>query len=109
MEEFVGILEEHPTWLSGVVFGPWVHMPIAQFRELIPTQYPIRNYPDITHTYSCQFPVADWDPAYALTIGREPVNPRPLAQAAIFRLYQPPTIGFLAYCEGCNDDVNKAI
>jgi hypothetical protein len=30
-------------------------------------------------------------------------------EAAIFKLLQPDTIGFLTYSEGCNDDVNKAI
>jgi hypothetical protein len=53
--------------------------------------------------------VPDWDSAFALTEGRECINPRPLDQAAIFRLLQPYTAGFLTYSEGCNDDVNKAI
>ena len=42
-----------------------------------PTQYPIRHYPDITHSLQCQYPVPDWDVAYALTEGREVINPRP--------------------------------
>lgn len=110
MDEFVGILRnESPAWLTGVVLGPWVHMTMSEFRTMIPARYPIRNYPDITHTLSCQHPVPDWDIAYALTIGREPINPRPLDQAAIFRAEQPGSIGFLAYCEGCHDDVNKCI
>jgi hypothetical protein len=29
--------------------------------------------------------------------------------ASIFRLLQPHTIGFIAYSEGCNDDVNKVV
>ena len=110
MDEFIGILEqESPDWLTGVVFGPWVHIPMAEFRKLIPKKYPIRNYPDITHCLSCQYPVPDWDVAYALTEGREPINPRPLDQATIFRHVQPHTIGFLTYSEGCNDDVNKCV
>ena len=48
MDEFVGILkQESPDWLMGVVFGPWIHMTMIEFRELIPGKYPIRNYPDI--------------------------------------------------------------
>jgi hypothetical protein len=110
MDEFISILDqESPDWLTGVVFGPWVHMPMAEFRELIPDKYPIRNYPDITHSLSCQYPVPDWDVAYALTEGREVINPRPLGQATIFRHVQPTTIGFLTYSEGCNDDVNKCV
>lgn len=110
MTEFVAILQdEQPAWLTGVVHGPWIHMTMAEFRALIPERYPIRNYPDITHTLSCQFPVPDWDIACALTIGREPINPRPLDEAIVFTRSQPGTIGFSAYCEGCHDDVNKII
>ncbi len=109
MDEFLGILEKEPEWLDGVVFGPWIHMPTEEFREIVPAKYPIRHYPDITHTFSCQYPVPDWDVAYALTEGREIINPRPEDQALIFRQTQEPTIGFLTYSEGCHDDVNKFI
>ena len=109
MDEFLSILRQGPEWLTGVVHGPWVHMSPQEFRTLIPERYLIRHYPDITHTASCQYPVPDWDVAYALTLGREPINPRPCDQAAIFHYSQPPTIGFITYSEGCHDDVNKAI
>ena len=110
MEAFLSILaRDHPIWLAGVVHGPWVHMTMTQFRKLIPERYPIRAYPDITHCFSCQYPVPDWDPAFALTLGREPINPRPRDQAAIFHYSQPETIGFVTYSEGCNDDVNKCV
>ena len=110
MDEFVRFLElKDLDWLTGVVYGPWVRMMVSEFRETIPDRYPIRNYPDITHSTSCQYPVPDWDVAYALTEGREPINPRPLSQAAIFRHTQSYTVGFLTYSEGCNDDVNKSI
>jgi hypothetical protein len=109
MQEFLGILRQGVDWLTGVVYGPWVYMPIAEFRQLIPERYSIRNYPDITHSLDCQLPVPDWDVAYALTEGREVINPRPLGEAAIFRHQQPHTIGFLTYSEGCHDDVNKAV
>ena len=80
-----------------MVYGPWVYGPIDRFRERIPSRYPIRNYPDITHSLDCQLPVPDWDVAYAITEGREVINPRPLGEAAIFRQQQPSTIGFLTY------------
>ncbi len=109
-EEFVGILQqEQPAWLSGVVYGPQVRVSLARLRELVPAQYPIRHYPDITHSRQCQYPVPDWDVAYAVTEGRECINPRPDGQALIFRKTQPGTIGFITYSEGCNDDVNKVI
>lgn len=51
----------------------------------------------------------DWDTAYAVTENREVINPRPVAEATIFRKWSPGTIGFLSYSEGCNDDVNKIV
>lgn len=110
LDEFIQILQrEQPGWLSGVVFGPQVRMSLPRLRELVPARYPIRHYPDITHSRQCQYPVADWDVAYALTEARECINPRPEAEAVIFRKTRPDTIGFLTYSEGCNDDVNKCI
>lgn len=110
LAEFVNILRiEAPTWLAGVVYGPWCHMTIAAFRQLIPSQYPIRSYPDITHSLDCQYPVPEWDLAYALTEGRETINPRPRQQTIIFNQMGDHVIGFLTYSEGCNDDLNKFI
>ncbi len=110
MDEFLGFLvNQKPTWLNGLVFGPQVRMGLPELRAAVPTQYPIRHYPDITHTRQCQYPVPDWDTSFALTEGRECINPRPVDQAAIFRLLQPHTVGFITYSEGCNDDVNKAV
>ena len=109
LDEFYEIVKTEPAWLSGVVFGPQVRVSLKQLRDSIPARYPIRHYPDITHSRQCQYPVPDWDLAHATTSNREAINPRPLGQATIFRLLQPYTIGFLTYSEGCNDDVNKAI
>ena len=110
LEEFLDILKsEQPGWLSGVVFGPQVRISLPRLRELVPAKYPIRHYPDITHSRQCQYPVADWDVAYAVTEARECINPRPEAEAIIFHKTQPYTVGFLSYSEGCNDDVNKFI
>jgi hypothetical protein len=110
MDEFLEILKrDHPVWLSGIVFGPQVRLSLPRLREAVPAHYPIRHYPDITHSRQCQFPVHDWDTAFAVTLGRECINPRPEAQATIFRKMQPYTVGFLTYSEGCNDDVNKTI
>ncbi len=110
LDEFLGILRtQQPPWLAGVVFGPQIRMSLPQLRAAVPARYPIRHYPDITHSRQSQYPVPDWDMAYAATEGREVINPRPLDQARIFRLLQPYTIGFITYSEGCNDDVNKAV
>jgi len=110
LDEFLGILKrEEPAWLAGVVYGPQVRISLPRLRELVPARYPIRHYPDITHSRQCQYPVPDWDVAYAVTEARECINPRPEGEAMIFRRTQPGTIGFLTYSEGCNDDVNKMI
>jgi hypothetical protein len=109
-DQFLDILNnEKPAWLSGVVFGPQVRLKLSDLRAAVPAQYPIRHYPDITHSRQCQYPVPNWDVAYAVTEARECINPRPIQEAIIFAQTQPYTIGFLTYSEGCNDDVNKAV
>jgi hypothetical protein len=111
MQEFMGILQQENTkqWLDGVVFGPQSRLTVKQMRQQVPQHYPIRCYPDITHSVSCQYPVPDWDVAYALTEGREVINPRPRSEAYILRSTLPESIGFITYSEGCNDDVNKFV
>jgi hypothetical protein len=109
LDEFVQILtRDQPKWLTGLVFGPQIRVSLPKLQAALP-YYPIRHYPDITHSLHCQYPVPDWDLAYALTEGREGINPRPLGQAQIFRTLQEHTIGFITYSEGCNDDVNKMV
>ena len=109
MNEFFEIVDRQPSWLSGVVYGPQIRFDVSALRKRLPERYPIRLYPDITHSVECQYPVPDWDLAYALTEGREVINPRPLDYADIFRLDAPYSIGFLSYSEGCNDDINKML
>ena len=109
LEEFLAILRAEPDWLTGVVFGPQIRVPLPQLRELVPDRYPIRLYPDITHSRQCQFPVPNWDMAFAFTEGRECINPRPHQMTIIARRLLPFTIGFVTYSEGCNDDVNKIV
>ncbi|APW64026.1 hypothetical protein [Paludisphaera borealis] len=108
-DEFVAILKQEPAWLAGVVHGPQVRLSMSDLRKAVPARYPIRAYPDITHNQQCQFPAPDWDLAFSNCEGRESINPRPTQQAAIFKYYQPGTIGSLTYSEGCNDDVNKCV
>lgn len=108
-DEMIQILKGEPSWLGGIVHGPQTRVSVARLRELLPNRYPIRGYPDITHSMRCEYPVPDWDLAYALTEGREVINPRPLDESIIFRRYQNHAQGVITYSEGCNDDVNKAI
>jgi hypothetical protein len=110
MEQFFGLMDQQPAWLTGIVFGPQVRVNLPELRQRIPRRYPIRFYPDITHSVNAQFTVNDWDIAYAQTEEREVINPRPMDEAQIFRVLQPfADAGFLTYSEGCNDDVNKAV
>ena len=110
MEQFFGLMDQQPAWLSGIVFGPQVRVNLPELRQRIPKRYPIRFYPDITHSVNAEFPVNDWDVAYAQTEEREGINPRPLDEAQIFRvLAAVRRRGLLTYSEGCNDDVNKAV
>jgi hypothetical protein len=110
VDEFCSILQkQQPAWLDGVVFAPGTRITVEQLRARIPKRYPIRHYPDITHSRGALYPVPDWDMAYAITEGREVINPRPMDEALIFRASQPLTIGFITYSEGVNDDVNKIV
>ena len=108
-EEYLEIMKQEPAWLGGVVFGPQNRLGLPELRAAIPQRYPIRHYPDITHSYSSQYPVKDWDLAFGLTQDREVINPRPVDFAEIIRWSLPYTNGFITYSEGCNDDVNKAV
>src|SRR6266852_8382702 len=109
MDEFYGLMKKEPAWLGGIVYGPQIRVDIPELVARIPKKYPLRHYPDITHTTQAQFPVADWDLAWAVTEGRESINPRPTQERTIFRAYKQYGIGFLTYSEGVNDDVNKFV
>lgn len=109
MDEFFALLREEPKWLTGVAHGPQIRVDFPEFRRAVPKRYPIRDYPDITHSRHCQYPVPDWDLAFALIQGREITNPRPIAMAKIFSRTRPHVDGFITYSEGCHDDVNKCV
>lgn len=100
--------KEYP-WFGGVIFGPWVKIPVHKIREMLKPGIPIRHYPDITHNYSSQYPVPHWDLAYAMTLGRESINPRPFDEKAIHNALDQYGIGSVSYSEGTNDDVNKFV
>lgn len=109
VEAFYAWLAEHnPTWLGGVAAGP-SSPPIPETRARLPRRYGLRHYPDITHTVRCQYPTAWLDPAFAFTLGREPINPQPIYYSYVHNLYAPYTDGFLTYSDGVNDDVNKTV
>jgi len=102
-------IDEHkPNWLGGLVAGP-SSPPVPETRRRLPKDYRLRDYPDITHTVRCQYPVPWWDPAFSLTLGRECPNPRPAYYAYVHNWLAPYTEGFITYSDGIHDDVNKVI
>lgn len=107
--KFFGYINEKPDWLGGVVFGPWVKTPVDDIRKIVDSGIPIRRYPDITHSLSSQYPIPEWDLAWAITLGRECINPRPNDQKMIHNALDQFANGSLSYSEGTNDDVNKFI
>jgi hypothetical protein len=109
LDTFYRYVNAKPAWLGGVAFAPWIATPLPEMRKIVDPSIPIRNYPDITHNLDCQFPVPNWDLAYAITLHRECYNPRPLAMKTIHNLFVQNTCGSLCYSEGINDDVNKFV
>ena len=69
------IMDTRPAWLSGLVFGPQNPVALPEMRRRIDPRYPIRFYPDITHSFHAQFPAQQWDWVYASTEGRERCQP----------------------------------
>ncbi len=109
VDYFYQYLDQYkPTWLRGVVSGP-SSPSISETRYRLPKQYKHRHYPDITHNVRCDYPAQDFDQAYALTVGREGINPQPVYYANVHEQYAPFTDGFVSYSDGCHDDVNKVI
>lgn len=102
------IKQREPEWLGGLVAGP-SSPPLREMRERLPQRYQLRDYPDLTHNKLCQYEVPEWDQAFALTLGREAVNPRPVEYAAVFERTAGYTDGFISYSDGIHDDVNKTI
>lgn len=108
-EDFYTEVNKKYPWFGGVVFGPWINTPIREIRSKTNASIPIRMYPDITHSLSSQYPVPDWDLAYAMTLGRECINPRPYAEKQIQNVFARYGTGSISYSEGTNDDVNKFV
>jgi hypothetical protein len=107
-EIFDYIDRSFPQWFGGLVAGP-SGPPVPATRLRLAKRYGLRLYPDLTHNVRCEFEVPDWDEAYALTLGREAVNPRPAEFAGIFQTFAPWSDGFISYSDGVHDDVNKTI
>ncbi len=105
---YAWVNEHQPDWMGGVVAGP-SSPAIYETRLRLDKRYGLRHYPDITHVVRAQYPVSWIDPAFAFTLGREPVNPRPVYYRVIHNNLAPYTNGFLTYSDGIHDDLNKVV
>ncbi len=112
-ENFKKAMNEKPEGISAVIFGPNHAMPLDELRRSIPFEYPIEQYPDITHNVRCETPVHfdrdDWHYAWAATLSRESVNPRPREYRLLHIKTRQYLRGSTPYSEGVSDDVNKVV
>lgn len=112
-DDFIAKMENLPEEIDGVITGPNRAFPIDVLRRKLPSKYPIRLYPDITHNVRCEYPVHaledDWHYSLATTLSRESINPRPEEYRLIHRLTRRYVVGSVSYSEGANDDVNKMV
>lgn len=112
-EDFLSEMNKLPDEIDGIITGPNHAFMMDDLRRKLPSKYPIRFYPDITHNLRCEYPVHfdrdDWHYALASTLSRESVNPRPTEFRLLHRLTRPYVIGGVSYSEGVHDDVNKAV
>jgi len=112
-DEFIRVMKTEPEEISGIITGPNRAFSLDDLRRFLPHKYPIRFYPDVTHNVRCEYPVHvledDWHYAFASTMGRESINPRPYEYAYMHTLAQRYIAGSVSYSEGCNDDLNKMI
>ncbi|MCI4592643.1 hypothetical protein MOK15_21535 [Sphingobium sp. BYY-5] len=106
LDAFYGELGHRPKWLTAIFVGPQTRESAASHLRRLAGRYPLELYPDTAHAMQAQFPIPDWSHVFALTQGREPVNPRPSAEATIFAHITPGTRGAISYSEGINDDWN---
>ncbi len=97
---------------GGVVYGPHNRLPFLKFSKCFNNQIKIRQYPDICHMFDAQYALKKWDDPFAMSYGRQVVNPAPIFMSEIIELRSngsTPNDGVGAYSEGLNDDLNKFI
>ena len=112
-EVFISEMEKEPAEIDGVITGPNHAFDLETLRRRLPSKYPIRLYPDITHNVRCEYPVHfdrdDWHFALTTGLSRECTNPRPREYRLIHRLTRRYVVGSVSYSEGVTDDVNKMV
>jgi len=105
------IKTKQPSWLYGMVYGPWTKRGIREIRADLPSQYKIRHYPEICHVRWCQYPVPKWDHVWAQVWPRNhSIYAMPRMMAQVHNATYKDTVGFLPYNHtGCYNDLNKFV
>jgi hypothetical protein len=105
------IRSKRPSWLCGMVYGPWTKRGIREIRADLPSQYKIRHYPEICHVRWCQYPVPKWDRVWAQVWPRnQSIYAMPRMMAQIHRATRKDTVGFVPYNHtGSYNTLNKFI
>ncbi len=112
-ERFTKLMNDCPEEIDGIIYAPNHAMPLDDLRRTIDKRYPLEHFPDISHNIRCETPVhflrEDWHFAWASTLSRECVNPRPLEYQLLHKRTRQYVDGQISYSEGIHDDVNKVI
>ncbi len=111
-EYIFGFLKSNePSYLYGMVYGPWTRRGISEIRDDLPDQYLIRHFPDICHPRWSQYPVPKWDRAFAMVWPRnQSIYAMPSMMLDIYRATRQNTIGSLPYNHtGSYNDLNKVV
>lgn len=112
-KDFKKAMAEMPEEIDAVIYGPNHAMPLDELRRSVDIRYPLEQYADITHNVRCETPVHftrdDWHFAWASTLSRESVNPRPAEYRLLHEKTRQYLRGGIPYSEGVNDDVNKTV
>ncbi len=98
-----------PDYLYGMVYGPWTKRGITEIRADLPAQYVMRHFPDICHPRWAQYPVPQWDRAFAQVWERnKSIYAMPEMMLDIYRATRENTVGSLPYNHtGVYNDLNK--
>ena len=112
-ENFLEQLKTAESFIDGVIYGPNHAMSMDALFSAVDGKYPMRFYPDITHSVRCEYPVHydknDWHYTFACGMGRESIDPRANEYAELYEKVKKYFCGSVSYSDGIHDDVNKII
>jgi len=105
------INQKQPAYLNGMVYGPWTRRGITEVRNDLPGQYVIRHFPDICHPRWCQYPIPQWERAFAMVWPRnKSIYAMPAMMLDIYQATRENTTGSLPYNHtGAYNDLNKFV